>query len=253
MQLDASSLLRTLVFTLTLLTTSATPGASSARFYRLSYMDDHIIFTPGGNLEDTTVAQRFNVTSSSQCAAECLTMERCSSFFYHRGDGLCLMHSVLFLGKDEASLKNGTTYWQLTQDDCPSGEGFVLYRALGLCYKYHDQLVYWDTAESTCNAAGTSLLKVDTPDKFRHMYLFLRGSTATRFKHVSIGASEKTGSALWRDGSTVTWFNWADNEPSSPTEQCVNMGWFFYFKWNDVPCSSGGASAQYNFICQKDI
>ena len=75
---------------------------------------------------------------------------------------------------------------------------------------------------------------------------------ATRQQHVSIGASEKSGSYRWQDGSDVTWFNWAQNEPSSSAEQCINMAWFFHFKWNDVPCAVDNA-AKYNFLCQKLI
>ena len=61
-------------------------------------------------------------------------------------------------------------------DNCPLSEGFILYRPLGLCYKYHWQLAFWDEAESVCQAAGTALLKVDNQDKFQHLYNFLRGS-----------------------------------------------------------------------------
>ena len=87
----------------------------SATFQRMTYLDDNVIYTPSGNLEDTLVARRTSVTSMSLCAALCLTEERCSSFFHVAADGLCLMHSIVFLNADEAIAKPGTTYWRLSQ------------------------------------------------------------------------------------------------------------------------------------------
>ena len=120
---------------------SVTPcHCKSATFQRLPYMDDYIIYTPPDNL-DTLVARRTNFTSASQCAASCLTEDECSSFFYDAADGLCLMHSVVFLAADEAAAKLGTTYWQLSQGErvmimvcifvLPAGEAMT---SLGTAY-----------------------------------------------------------------------------------------------------------------------
>ncbi|KAL8564379.1 hypothetical protein ACOMHN_057401 [Nucella lapillus] len=136
------------------------------------------------------------------------------------------------------------------RDHCPSQQGFILYRPLALCYKYYGQQVFWTDANATCNAAGTSLIKVSSQDISKHLYQFLRGSLATRSHHICIGVSRETGSYQWSDGSEVTWFNWAQNEPSGGEEKCVTMAWFYYFLWNDIPCASN-PTAKYNFVCQK--
>ena len=78
-------------------------------------------------------------------------------------------------------------------EDCPQAEGYLLYRPLGLCYKYYWQSVFWDDAESICSSAGTSLIKVDSLDKFQHLYQFLRGSTG---KVISFASSVSTAADL---------------------------------------------------------
>ncbi|XP_025095183.1 aggrecan core protein-like isoform X2 [Pomacea canaliculata] len=217
----------------------------TSTFYRKYYMDDKIITDPS-----TVVGSLYDVNSLLRCAMRCMTQEQCHTFFFVSQESFCQLHSVLFLGADEGTTKISSTYWQLTQEACPYSQGFILYRPLGLCYQYHFQKEHWATANATCSNQGTMLLKVDTESKFQHMYAFLRNSSATRLEHVSVGASRVSGTWRWQDGTDVTWFRWGSGEPSSSTEQCLTMAWFYFFQWNDVPCDVD-PNAFYNFICQK--
>ncbi|XP_076439555.1 uncharacterized protein LOC143279399 [Babylonia areolata] len=228
---------------------AASGGTRHFKFHRKSFMDDKVVKTDAGPMENTLVRQKSPVRTPTECALACVDLETCSSFFHDQRGQQCLMHSIVFPGPEEASALPGTTYWVISQADCPTTEGYVLYRPLALCYKYYSVPSFWDQAESTCNSTGTSLVKVNDQAVSTHLYQFLRGSNVTRSQHVCIGASVQTGSFLWRDGSDVTYFNWASGEPSGGSEQCVTMAWFYWFKWNDVPCSSNS----YNFLCQKTL
>ncbi|XP_041367220.1 collectin-10-like isoform X2 [Gigantopelta aegis] len=130
---------------------------------------------------------------------------------------------------------------------CPYDKGYVVYRPLALCYKIHEDEVAQAQAKLTCQDEGGILAMVKDETTFNHLYDFLRASSTIRQKHFQIGADDIAveGSLRWADGSPVTWTNWAQGEPSHDTERCTSMAWFYYFKWNDIPCSH-----PVGFLCQ---
>ena len=101
-----------LLLTLSALLTPSTGSASTrwARFHRLPDLENHVI-NPS---VDSLVGQHSHVTSPAQCAAACLTTTACSSFFLLHDVAQCLLHAIVFLGKDEATARPDTSYWRIS-------------------------------------------------------------------------------------------------------------------------------------------
>ncbi|XP_048247131.1 C-type lectin lectoxin-Lio3-like [Haliotis rufescens] len=187
--------------------------------------------------------------SLTWCAVKCYNALKCGSFFYNKGDKSCKLHSVLFITPGDAAAHPGSWYFQMTEARCPNDAGYVLHRSPVLCYKVHMEKQTYDQAKVTCQTEAATLLKVKDADISFHMFEFLRASSAVRETHYTIGADDfdVQGQYKWGDGDIATWTNWASTEPSSPTERCLALAWFFYFKWNDIPCTE-----HMSFICQID-
>ncbi|XP_046546354.1 C-type lectin lectoxin-Lio3-like [Haliotis rubra] len=201
-------------------------------------------------LMTTYLIDRFTgAFSLTWCAVKCYNDPKCGSFFYSKGDKVCQLHSVLFITPGDATSHHGFWYFKMTEARCPDNAGYVMHRSPVLCYKVHMEKQTYDQAKVTCQTEGATLLKVKDADISFHMFEFLRASSDVRETHFMIGADDLDvqGQYKWGDGDVATWTNWASTEPSSPTERCLAIAWFFYFKWNDIPCTE-----LMSFICQID-
>ena len=63
----------------------------------------------------TTLLSSSHVRSLIECGRECLRHQSCMSYFYRTGDGLCQLHSIFFVKRDDWISSLGTKYYILSQ------------------------------------------------------------------------------------------------------------------------------------------
>ncbi|KAK3743069.1 hypothetical protein RRG08_063934 [Elysia crispata] len=179
------------------------------------------------------------VTSLAACAVRCASQLECGSFFFVEIENQrsCQTHSLVFTSTEGAEVSPGSRYYQLFEDWCPQKKGYILNRKLSLCYHFVTSEQTWISAMTACEKEGGHLLWLTSQEVVDHLKDFLSSSPDRRRRHVSVGI-HMTTSQDWTftDGRQITFTDWAEGEPSSRSENCVVMAWFYSFRWNDAPC-----------------
>ncbi|GFS07367.1 C-type lectin [Elysia marginata] len=191
------------------------------------------------------------VPSLAACAVQCASQLECGSFYFVQVEDqkLCQTHSLLFTSLEGAVVTPGARYYQLCEDWCPHKDGYILNRKFSLCYRHVTSELTWGSALLSCKNEGGHLLWLKSQEMADHIKHFLHSSSERRGRHVSIGTHMTNGQDwTFTDGTKVTFTDWADGEPSSWSENCVVMAWFYSFRWNDAPCSG----YHWPSLCQID-
>ncbi|RUS82887.1 hypothetical protein EGW08_009352, partial [Elysia chlorotica] len=115
----------------------------------------------------------------------------------------------------------------------------ILNRRLSLCYRYLAVDQTWTSAKASCEREGGHLLWVESREVADHLKAFLSSSSDLSKRHVSVGIHMINGRDwIFTDGRMINFTDWADGEPNDASENCVVLGWYYNFQWNDYPCSS---------------
>ncbi|PIC22703.1 hypothetical protein B9Z55_016665 [Caenorhabditis nigoni] len=141
--------------------------------------------------------------------------------------------------------------------DCPAGcaSGWLYYGSK--CYKKFDTPATHSQAVTNCQLQGGELVQIDSSsenDALRKA--FDTNALVDETKETWIGLASTSGSWKWTDGSTASFTNWAQTQPSSG-QQCVQMitdaltnSTYQYQRggWKTYDCSKTSAS----YICERD-
>ncbi|XP_055600947.1 lectin subunit alpha-like [Uranotaenia lowii] len=111
----------------------------------------------------------------------------------------------------------------------------------------------WHKAHELCSSTGQQLVTIDSTKKQAEVHAFIKSSGEFRPKcRFWIGASDLAtqNTYSWvHTGRLVTFTNWAESEPNSSAERCVELihdyTWTNPFGWNDNNCAF-----QFRFICE---
>ncbi len=114
-------------------------------------------------------------------------------------------------------------------------------------YMFCDNSLTWSAGRTVCQTYGYDLTTVNDSDENIWMvdvaYIIYFGKWWTGYNDV---ASE--GSWVWANGETTTYTNWHSGEPNNvgSGEDCMQLGRFGSYTWNDEPCDS-----PFHYICEE--
>ena len=147
-------------------------------------------------------------------------------------------------------------------NDMPSSyiySGFILETPLNLkpaaeitygnkVYRFYTAGIPYALAERYCKELGGNLVKIESEEKNNVIAQKVKELNKTFY----IGASDEKaeGKFVWRDGSSVTYTNWSQNEPNN-TADCGGENYVQMYangKWNDYT----GQSVDVGFIGEFD-
>ncbi|XP_069115508.1 uncharacterized protein [Argopecten irradians] len=170
--------------------------------------------------------------------------------FYNELTNVCSLQSIVYLYYEQSEL--GYRYFvpKLT-GKCT--DGFMHNRALKMCYNFKC-CQFYDAIQFglTCNAAGTSLIKIDSAEKQTHMEAFL-DQEQTKYTLIQ-GTRNETGAYLYEDGQMMTFFNWnvEHGEPEArPSEIYIILHKGKEFQWHDT--RNTATYNKSNLVCEMSI
>ena len=109
------------------------------------------------------------------------------------------------------------------------------------CYKYQEDKLTWDQAESGCQKFGGHLVSIHTLKEY-----FFVNSISKEFQYWMGGSdSQKEGDWVWSDGSPWVFSSWGPSEPNNGQvgdEHCLGL----LRGWNDYSCDT-----KFPSICKK--
>ena len=109
-----------------------------------------------------------------------------------------------------------------------------------------------DSNDAAGDAVGSGFLSLPMPRSIEENQLYYELTKSALLDIVEVLPVTSPRSWVYRDGSPVTWFNWADGEPSSPSKaHYVEFGFKTPTKdhgarWNDV---TGPSSRPRRIVC----
>lgn len=131
----------------------------------------------------------------------------------------------------------GTVY-----DPPPVPKDYMIVPEMGY-YKYHDEKVTFEKAQSICNAEGGHLAIIDSEKEAD----ILKTIPTTTFSYVGFHDRAKEGHFTTIFGEPIKYAKWMNGEPNNlENEDCVVMNTDGHI--NDAKCSSA-----YSFICEYNL
>ncbi|XP_072922853.1 alpha-N-acetylgalactosamine-specific lectin-like [Hemitrygon akajei] len=144
------------------------------------------------------------------------------------------------------------TFQRLTQGRCD--EKWFYYPLVNSCYRYYSYPKTWNEAEEFCNQLPHygNLASVTSP-KHNTFISTVINVVDEKNPWTWIGLNDiwKEGNFTWSDGTSYTYRNWANYEPSNhqENEDCVQIHFFSGTeKWNDYNCDE-----THGFVCSYKL
>ncbi|XP_072166441.1 CUB and sushi domain-containing protein 3-like [Diadema setosum] len=121
------------------------------------------------------------------------------------------------------------------------------------CYRFIGGSYTWNESRTACESRNygslVEILDLSTQEFLSSIVSLWMSMYSSEFW---IGAFEDTNgngrSWFWDDSTIVTTDQWAEGEPNSGDEECIEMNQNKGFQWNDKSCSSNDG-----YICQKGL
>jgi glucose/arabinose dehydrogenase len=125
---------------------------------------------------------------------------------------------------------------------CPCTTAYYGSHAYLYCFSF----LPWQTARATCQSYGYDLVSVADAQENQWVvnsaYAIGYGSWWMGLDDIAV-----EGAFVWSNGSPVTYTNWHAGEPNNlNNEDCMQLGWFGGYTWNDLNCSQ-----PLPFVCES--
>ncbi|XP_019618819.1 PREDICTED: alpha-N-acetylgalactosamine-specific lectin-like [Branchiostoma belcheri] len=171
---------------------------------------------------------------------------------HHYGDVVTFQCSSGFVpvGSSERTCQADQT-WSGTDFSCHGPCPGEYIRFKGTCLKFSDDKQTYQGANDSCWERGDGgklvVIKTQEMNDFIETNLRNMGRNDSDGK-TWIGLDNLTDheNFVWSDGSALDYQNWAPDQPSIGTEQCVEILPQEHYKWNNIPCNDSNY-----YICQK--
>ena len=115
------------------------------------------------------------------------------------------------------------------------------FEATGSLFRYFESPKTWQDAQETCHTYGAHLASIPSMNVNKFMSAKLPKPDDGGYW---IGGTQIDGIWVWGDASPWNYANWAEGEPNSNNENCVELGTDGSF--NDVNCD-----VRRRFVCKK--
>jgi hypothetical protein len=118
----------------------------------------------------------------------------------------------------------------------------------GDAYMFCTTAATWTAARDSCEYYGYYLISINDSAENTFAvdtaYRWYRGKWWTGGNDVA-----REGTWTWRGGDTWSYTNWGQGEPnnSGNNEDCMQLGRYLDYTWNDEPCS-----ASFRYVCEAN-
>lgn len=122
----------------------------------------------------------------------------------------------------------------------------------GHTYAYYTDADSWEAAEEVCESMGGHLAVITSKEENDALWAFAL-SVGNESAFIGLSDAKKEGNWKWITGESLSYTNWAENQPDGYTNE-ENYGEFSFSEgyglWNDYPFATHDEVEKTGFICE---